>query len=248
MVLLAAASVGASGQTFFVNKGTTLYRVSDGGTDQFTLSDELHSLTIDNNGRFIGGTSVVDGDFEVYELSDPFGTPSLVEIGTTTGRVPTLTNVNGTLYGVQGVTDLFRFDNALNEEFLGNLGIANGVGGSGYDPATDSYYLLNHNENRLYTVDYANAQVVGSIDVDFDFEFLGAEWFGGQLWAAFTDLAAGELILGTVDPGTGGFTLDRVVAGGFGPNSGTVGLAIVPAPTTLAVLGLAGVVAARRRR
>lgn len=248
VTLLAAASVGANAQTFFVSKGTTLYRATDGGIDQFTLSDELHSLTRDDSGRFVGGSSVVDGRFELYELTDPFGTPTLSEIATTSGRVPTLANISGTLHGVQGVTNLFRFDGAFNETFLGNLGIANGVGGSGYDPVTDKYYLLNHEDDTLYTVDYVNALVTDSRSINLDFEFHGAEWFGGQLWAAVTELTLGQLILGTIDPSTGDFTLDRVIADGFGPNSGTVSLAIIPAPATLSLVALAGLGVTRRRR
>lgn len=246
--MLALLAGGASSQTFIITKGTNLYRATDMGVEQFTLDDSLHSLTIDDSGRFIGGSGTLDASIELYELTDPFGTPGLTQIATTTERVPTLTNINGTLYGVQGITNLFRFDNAFNEEFLGDLGIPNGVGASAYDPATDSYYLTNHNNETLYTVDYVNATVSGSTGINFDFEFHGGEWFGGQFWMAVTDLSRGQLILGTLDVGTGEFTFDRVIADGFGALDGTVSLAVIPAPAGLGVLALGGLAASRRRR
>lgn len=260
--LLAAAvvgSIGASavaGPTFIVTKGTTMFRADDNGTEIFTLSDSLHSLTIDKNGAYIGGTGTPDGNYELYELTGPYTkSPALAQVGTTMQRAPTLANINGTLYGFMvdpGDLDadlLFSLDDGFNTNLIGNLGVGNGIGGSAYDPVNDKYYVADHIANVIYDVDYTNATINNTINVPLDFEFHGGEWYEGQFWTALVDLDANNLVVGTFDLDNGTFSEQFIVFEGVSELEGTVSFVVVPAPGAVGLLGLglaAGVI--RRRR
>jgi len=237
MALVGALAAHANaGPTFIITKGKTMFRVDDNGTEQFTLNDALLSLTIDKNGALIGGsgTTLNDGYVELYELTGALGeSPTLVQVGATTQRIPTLTNIQGSLYGITrepgGPNNLlFSMDDDFNISAIGHVGAASELVGSGYDPVNDKYYVADFQQDVLYDVDYTNATINESIDVTSDLGFQGAEWFEGQLWIGQVDNAADALVVGTLDIETGTFNQSFVAFEGVGAIPGTVAFTIVP--------------------
>ena len=123
-----------------------------------------------------------------------------------------------------------------------------GVGGSAYDALTDSFYIIARNDN-LYRIDGYDtsdptAVLVG--DTGADVYNQGMEFVDGVLYAAIQNQAADTLSIGTIDTGTGLFTsLTDIGIDASGPTSLAV---LVPTPGTVAIAGLAGLAATRRRR
>ena len=103
-VLAASGAAVAAGPTFVMSKGDTLFRVIGGTTWEIPIADVLNGSTIADDGSWIVSSGTPDGNFELYELVDPVSvTPSLMQIGTTSTRVPTMANVGGTVFGVTAV-------------------------------------------------------------------------------------------------------------------------------------------------
>lgn len=255
--LLAAATAPAfAGDTFFVMRGDQLYRYDGNSTSQFTMNDTVHSLSATSNGIIgVSNLQINPGDppprnYEVWRLDHGLSAaPVLTQVGNSIDqRYTTLTEINGTLYGL-GEGEIYTLDNAFNRTFVANLTPGEAIGGSGYDsvsgnlyvtgPTTDSFFIQNLDGTR---------SLVGALG--FDFRNQGGEWWNGQYWAALEDVANDRLILGTISTLDGSFTLETVLQQGLGDlgSNQTVGLAVIPSPSSVALLGLGGLVATRRRR
>ena len=89
---------------------------------------------------------------------------------------------------------------------------------------------------------------VGGLGLDI--ENAGAEFFNGMLYAAVQNKASGMLEVGTIDVGSGAFSSLYTIDSFPDPNLDrlVVSLAVIPAPSAMALLGLGGLVASRRRR
>lgn len=250
-------SLASAADTFLVVRSDTLYRYDGNTVTTFTMSDTFHSLSVTEHG-IIGVSNLQENvgnpppDFEIWRLDGALSAaPSLTRIGTFTDqRFPTLTQVGNTLYGI-GEGSVYTVAPDFSLTFVSNVNPGEAIGGSGYDAATDTFYVTGQTSDALFTMDLGSGTIsqVGT-GVGFNFRNQGGEWWNGQYWAAFEDLDNDRLVLGTIDTTTGLFSLEVVLQNGLGDLAAnqTVGLAIIPSPASLALLGLGGLAAARRRR
>lgn len=256
-IIAAAGSLATAGDTFVVTRGDQLYRynASTNTIDQFTMSDTFHSLSSTKLG-IIGVSNLQENvgnpppDFEVWRLDDVASTPSLTRIGTFTDqRFPSLTQVGNTIYGL-GEGMIYTIDNNLNSTFVTNIQPGEAIGGSAYDAVSDTFYVSSQTTDQIFTLNLVDGSLnaIGSLGIDVRNQ--GGEWWRGQYWAAFEDLTNDRLVLGTIDTGTGLFTMQVVLQDGLGvlESNQTMGLAIIPSPSGIALLGLGGIAAIRRRR
>lgn len=252
---LALAAPAFAVDTFVVTRGDQMYRYDGNSVSQITISDTFHSLSSTGLGM-IGASNLQDNvgnpppNFEVWRVNNPAGVPSLTQIGSFVDqRFPTITQVGNTLYGI-GEGNIFTIDNALNTTFVTALQDVNSIGGSGYDANSGTFYVTDGMDDSFYTIDLTDGSrgLVGALG--FDFRNQGGEWWNGQYWAAFEDVTNNQLVLGTISTSDGSFTTEVILDNDLGDlvSNRTVGLAIIPTPSTLALLGLSGLAVTRRRR
>ncbi len=247
-------ATSASGQIFLAVKGNQLFRTDGITVEQFTLSDSLHSLSRMSDGRILGisnDPNPLTGQQEVYRLDGALGAaPTLSQINEVAERYPSFSQVRGRVYGFRTVDTLVTMNPANLSEtgVVGNMGNPQGIGGSGYDRVNDKLYMTNHATGAFYEVDYSNATInqIGLLGLNFLNQ--GGEFFGRTYFTALEDVDRDRFILGTVDVATGQFNFMLTLHSGLANLQGTVGLAVVPAPGALALLGLGALFAARRRR
>lgn len=197
-----------------------------------------------------GGTSQA-----VYRVDNAFsGVPSLVQIATINSRpVSDLTVGNGKIYGVRNVggsgsnLEVVEFDTSFNVTNTYDTGIAIAAvaaGGLAYDAVSDSFYLTDPGADTLWNWSIGgSASVVGVNGFDFDNNDLAIDPNTGTLYGAIENVSDNSWEFGYWNLGSGQFNSLVIVD----DSSGAVGLAI-PSPATLAMLGLGGLVAGRRRR
>ncbi len=257
LILVAALTTSTDAQTFLITQGNTYYRYSAGTTQTYTLGNQITGLTTvpagttagnQNGGAGPGDIFAVangDGGNIAYRLDNPLATPSLTQVGVMGGggnNSPCF--ANGTLYGVLlGVNFLEYNPTTLVANNTWNTGVFGGSGGLVHQNANNFQFVEALNDS-LYT--YAiggTATLVGSLGVDFDNSALEA--YQGTIYAALGRVDTGQLVLGTVSPNTGAFTAIDVIDNYRGES---IGLAVVPAPASAALLGVGGLLAARRTR
>lgn len=250
----ATAAVAQAEPTFFAFQNETVYRFTLNGTiDNFGVSARLMGSSLAPDGTIRGTSAILHGGaYPAFSVTDPMGTPSLAQISNVNaGPYAFVTYVGNTCYSVNSAGELLTMDPVTLAEqgAVGDMGLGSGNVGAGYDAANDTFYMINKETNSLYTVNYNNATpaLVGGLGLDW-FN-AGAEFFDGTLYALIQDPSLGLLQLGSINTGTGEFTLLRTVTT-YDPNGSPmqVSLAVVPAPAGLALLGLGGVAALRRRR
>jgi hypothetical protein len=255
-LVLAAAAPAFAGDTFIVTRGDQMYRYDGNAVDQFTLNDTLHSLSNTDMG-IIGVSNLQSnvGDpppmFETWRLDGAqSNAPTLTQIGTMVDqRFTTVTQVGETLYGL-GEGFVYTVDSASSFTQMAVIDPGEAIGGSGYDAASGNFYVTGPNSDSFFTLNLGTGArtLIGALG--FDFRNQGGEWWDGQYWAALEDVTNDRLVLGTVDTTTGLFSLEVVLQDGLGNlgSNQTMGLAIIPSPSSLALLGLGGLAATRRRR
>ena len=266
-VCLVASSGDAWGGAIFLGtQGNTLYRTDGVTVETFTLSADLTSMAVAPDGT-IWGSALTDADGddygELYTLANPLGaSPSLVwQSDFLEDNTPSLTFVGDTLYGIQktpgadpSTAVLVTIDmNTQSQALVGTGLMGKGGNGTGYDPATDTFYKIHGaglgTPGELGSVDYA---LTGGADPAETFiglmglEYLngGAEFYDGTLYALVQEAGEMELLLGSVDTSTGTFTEMTFIAD---REAAPVALAIIPEPSTLSLLGLLGLAVLRRR-
>jgi hypothetical protein len=251
--VLMLAGTAVAGPTFYAFQENTLHRVNaDTSVDVFTLSGTMISSAVNPAGEIVGVEGRGQRPHNTYRLNDPLGSPSLVTTGQTMNPVNSLTFVGNRAFGFDNLTaDFVELDPVTLDQInnFGNLGFPGSVG-IGYDSGNDTIYAINRTTDELWAVDYHNAtaSLVGSLGVDI--QNGGAEFFGGTLYLANQNLTTGFYEIGTVNVLTGAYTTLYQLGTFPDPNVQTqfVSLSIIPAPGGVAVLGLAGLAAARRRR
>ena len=266
---LVASSEAAWGGTIFLGtQGNTLYRTDGVTVETFVLGADLTSMAVAPDGT-IWGCAMTDADGdnfrELYTLANPLGaSPSLVwQSDFLAENTPSLTFVGDTLYGIQktpgadpSTAVLVVIDLASQSQALvGDNGLmGKGGNGTGYDPATDTFYKIHGaglgTPGELGSIDYAltsGADPAETFIGQMGLEYMngGAEFYGDTLYALVQEVGEMELLLGSVDNSTGAFTeilfLDDREAG-------PVALAVIPEPSTLSLLGVSGLAILRRRR
>lgn len=254
MLAMAAGTVAAQ-PTFLVSNGSTLYRTTLGGaTETFNLGDDIVGMTVAADGTIYATSSTASatsGLFELYTLENSGGAaPSLSLVTDQLANVYTaLTFIGGDLYSsLGGGPRLVNIDlNTFAETEVGNTAVFN-VGGAAYDQNSDTLYWSSGIEDALYSIDYntAAATMIGSLGIDVSQQGMDFFEFDGTLYHAVDNETTGRFELGTTDTSTGAYTfLQTIVDANL---EGSTSIAIIPAPGSVALLGLGGLVATRRRR
>lgn len=256
IALAAGSTLAGVTPTFLATNGDQLYRYDGGGVDTFTLSEQIIGMTVDATGNIVGSSPGTAGSVGLFNLSSPFGSPNLSFVSSTSGNGYTsLSYVGNDLYGFfDGSQRIFNVDTGAD---LGPIGVNNTTfGGSAYDANNDVFYALGRNINddsvSLYTVSgfgggSLSSTLVGSIGVLGD--GLSLEFYDGTLYAAIQNIDNGHFELGSLDLGTGSFNFMQTLATSFSAEGDPTSLAIVvPAPASMALLGMGGLMASRRRR
>lgn len=261
LALAATAGTAVAQPTFLATQGSTLLRYTDGsGTvDSFTLSNPIIGLTTNPSGQIIGSSPGSDPTPGFYSLDNPLGTPSATFLGASGDArgYTSLTYAQGELYGFfDGGQQLFNIDdNTFAGSSLGFIGVNNVTfGGSAYDESSDTFFAMGYDlatfEVFVYEVeDFStnpSGTLIGSSGILGD--GMSLEFFDGVLYAAIQNRTSGAFELGTIDTSTGAFSFEQELASSFSPSGDPTSLVVIPAPGTFAMLGLGGLVAARRRR
>ncbi len=261
MTLTAAAAMiscvgAAQADTFFVFQEETMYRFELGGpVSDFDLGRTLISSSFDDTGRLVGFEARSRTSNHIrpaYEVLGAFGgAPAVSQLDDGLDiAVSSLTYINGRAFGVDTDNNLHEFDATTLADMgiVGNLGFTSN--GLGYDAVNDVLYSIDKNSDLLHTIDYtdASSSVIGSLGIDV--ENAGAEFFNGTLYSSVQNNATGMLEIGTIDTSTGAFTSLQTLASFPDPNLErlVLSMAVIPTPSSMMLLGLGGLVAAKRRR
>jgi len=251
------AGAAAANPVFLATSGSTLFRASSGGgVATFALSDDLVSMFRMPNGEIWGvsATTSVNGTYEIYRLDGALSAaPSLTLLHDGfQATYPGMTYANGFLYGfADGSQHLDRIDpGTFAVSSVGPTGtISNGA--AAHDAATDTFYGMSSNTNALYTIDYALSggptpagTLVGALG--FDFQNHDADFVGGILYTAVQRNDNGAFEVGTISTIDGSYSFLMTLENLYTP--GVVGMVVVPTPSTIASIALAGLLVARRRR
>lgn len=247
---------------FLATDGNRLYRGDLAGNVQpfVTLSAAVQSLTRVPEGYSVPGAVAGDiiatarsgsgGAWSVYRLDDPFGTPALTQIGSTTFGVGSLAFDPQGLFAVNDTVNPLRVTRLDATDFSSLQNYSTGVsvsggGGIASAPGSASLYVTDATNNRLLTwAPGSSASVVGP--AGFGFSNNGLEYLNGALYGALRhDSPGSQMSVGAFDLTTGAFTAVTTITGILGNGTGFV---TVPEPGALSLLCLGGLFAARRRR
>ena len=264
MALCSSALAGAPHDPLFLaTQGDTLFRFGLSGTVQsFTLPDTVIAMARNPQTGTIYAMSEhpTAGPFggELYRLDDPFGAaPTLTLLDDTLTRLyPSITFINGEMYGFENVDDTLRTIDlgTFDETVVGATGFTGitAVGASGFDADNGVLYAMGglSSPEELYTIDWTlsngtdpSATLVGAYTPETLSH--GGEFYNGELWMMTNNADTGFFEIGRFDTGAGSWSSDRAIAPAIQANTALV---IVPAPGGALAMALAGVFAARRRR
>jgi hypothetical protein len=261
---LGLAAQVSMGQTFLHSNGNTLFRttINGGGTmtDTFTLGADLTSLAVNPTTGEIFGAARTDSDgdgmYELYQLNNATGTPSLSLVGDFLAQnTPSLSFVdNGRLLGFQQEpavdenSALVEIDlNMLTQTTIDtDLGFDHQA--SGYDPSSGTLFAnSNDSPASFFSVPFNDMDVMSQLIGPTGQATInnGGEFFNGTYYHVVHEFNVGQ-VLGSINTATGEFTpiLTIDVNNDFGP----VGLAVIPTPGAAALAGIAGLAGLRRRR
>ncbi len=264
---LIAGIANAQSFQFLSSDDATLYRGTNLGLDEtFAGTDEIRGMSILENGVSLNGANAgdvialsspqnINENQTVYRVQNAFGgTPSLVSLGSIDldFAVSDIAFANGRIFGVRnqgtgGTIIIHEFDTnfALLNTFDTGIQLINkGAGGLAYDPSTDLFYVTDPDSDKLWSyVLGGSASLIG--DVGFDFGNNDLAMFNGRLYAGLADLPNNDYRIGEFNLTDGSFASIVTVGGYLG---GAIGTVVVPSAPTLGLLGLAGLLGARRRR
>ncbi|MCW5753141.1 MAG: hypothetical protein KIT24_00365 [Phycisphaeraceae bacterium] len=259
--IVLAAGVASAQVKFLTSDGSTLYRTDGIFTESFDMMGaHTIGMTVVPAGMSITGATAGDviaiddqrnaqGRYNVYRVDNAYtGTPTLVTIGESNRVSNSLVFAGGNLYGANGLNQQFRIHELSLVDFLGSNDVASGfsvlgVGGLAFDGS--GFFFTDNGSNSLYGYDLGTNTVTTLGNSGVSFFNQGLEYFQGQLWGA-VQIAGGNLVIGTWNTTNGAFTQVYDVAPHVQSVTGFV--AIIPAPGSLGLLAVGGMIALRRRR
>ena len=262
VIAAAAGTAWAQPVQFLATDGNRLYRGDLAGNVQpfVTLPVDVQSLTRVPEGYSVAGAAAGDiiataadataGVWRVYRLDDPFGAPTLTQIGSTTFSVGSLAFSPQGLFAVNAsasplrVSSVSMTDFSTIQHYTTGISIAGG-GGIAAAHGSSQFYLTDATNHRLLSWSPGGvATTVGA--VGFGFSNNGLEYLNGQLYGALRlDSPGTQMRVGTFNLSTGAFTSATTITGILGNGTGFV---TIPVPGTAAVLALGGLAVTRRRR
>jgi hypothetical protein len=265
-LLAAAAGIANAGPIALVSYGETLHILDLDGSNhtQLPIADDITSMAVAPNGTIYAASNSDndnDGKRELYILTNPTTTPTLTLVGDFLDmNTPALTFIGNQLYGIQsagGANPDFLVSINPGAQTQSPVGATGEIAGTlrssaaGYDPIGDTLFALSKSADGIINdVDYVNAPDPSSSLIGNSGEHTGnegAEYWDGGLYHAFFNFPTLTLRYGVHDPSDGSYThiatLDPAIDG-----TGPIGMAIIPAPGTIALSAMAGFVAIRRKR
>ena len=250
-LVLATAAPANAEVTYLSAIGTNLVRCTDEGAPiTYSMSgiNDIYAMCRMPSNSEVLAVSTASFGATVYRVDNAWsGTPALTSVATLGRRYGTIAEVDDTLLGL---ADGYLYEIDLSdpgtpvETLIGNTGI-DGTGGSGYDPATKTWYVGSTADDKLYTVDplTAAATEIGSFGLDLGTQ--GMEWYDGQLHVMTQNNASGSVEIGTMDTTSGKYMYSfDLISGGGNIVSGALAIP-EPASALLLVCGL--LIAGRRR-
>lgn len=241
-----------------ISQGTTIYRYQGGTVQSSLVNDTINGMTnapfgmtVGNmNGGASNGDVIALGSTAVYRVDNPATNPTLTQIGLRGGPNASPTFLNGRMFGVAGVLPqgsiIVEWDPVTFTEInRWSTGVFGGPGGLVAVPGTfDQFYYSEFNSDMIWHYrlgDTFSTPLCATPNNDY----VGLEMIGGTIYASYALPATRQFVLG-VQSLTGSFNQLAVLDT---YHTGITGLAeLVPAPGTAAMLALAGILAARRRR
>ncbi|MEM7755492.1 MAG: hypothetical protein AAF297_07625 [Planctomycetota bacterium] len=256
LAIAAVAGVASAQPTFFAFQDDTLFRggVNGGGVQSFTLSETIIAAEFDGSGDLFAHSSPFSPNgSQGYRVDNAFGAApslSLSGSGLQNPGPSSIAFIGNQAFGFNTQGDFVEYDpNTLAEiNVIAAQQLGVGGNGLGYDAVNDVLYMVDRNNDALFTVDYTTGDITTVGDLGVDIQNAGATFFDGQLWAAFQNNSTGNLEVGTIDVNSGALSSAFTLAGFPTGTPATVAFAVIPAPGSIAVLGLAGLAASRRRR
>ncbi|MBX3323601.1 MAG: hypothetical protein KF757_11485 [Phycisphaeraceae bacterium] len=251
-----AQYVTGHGQKLFLTNADTLQ------TEVLNLADgegawTFSGMTTDSRGRIIAHTiNQAQAVTEFYRVGSNKNTdaPTMVRIGTGNATYNTITYVGERLFGVerQGSLNVIVEIDTQSFEKIGEWhNLTQAIGGMAYNEATDEFVFGDSRTRNFYAVSAsdANAEVrlIGHAGMNFGGN--GIELFDGRLYGSFIRAGTLDLVMGEISMTTGQITiLANLGASTAGAGTSFTVIPTIPSPTGLALLGLGGLAAIRRRR
>jgi len=211
------------------------------------------AISTDFTGRVLVHGINSSGGGTFYQLR---GNPSnlwLDPIASTQSAYHSFTYVGERMFGVknfQGSLDEIVELNPYTFAEVGSFGIFDlGIGGLAYVPNLNEFVVSDTRTNSFYGIAYDGGGDRGSVRLighaGMRWGANGLEYHDGVVYGTAIRGEDMQLVFGSVDLDTGHFTVERVLGEA---ERGAVGFGFVPAPGSVALLGLGGMLAARRRR
>ncbi len=247
------SSVALADVTYLATHSSTLYRFtpeSRPDIETFELGTPVRGLCFDGTSVFGIATTTDDSDFVIVENAVS-GTPTLTVLAELDRSYGDLAKVGDLFFAFsRDGRDLYSIDVSDPADPVETYIGTNSVGGNGavaYAPAGDTLYAISKYADALSSVNRATGGLsyIGDLGID-DLE-AGAEWFEGQLYLAVQSGTSFDLEIGRVDVATGAYTPVFTLGEGIAAEVAT-GLAIVPEPTSVALLLAGSFLAWRRMR
>ncbi|MFW5697789.1 MAG: PEP-CTERM sorting domain-containing protein [Fimbriimonadaceae bacterium] len=257
-------TAGASAQVnFLAAQGTTVYQVDN----LLNITTQTTAFDITGLGQVPLGVTVGSGPtagsydivatnpnspFDLYRVDDPFGTPTLVDLGDLSDPDFSPVFKDGTLFGIStdgGNITIRDYDNTtLQQVNSWDTGADGATGGLAYI-GNDEFLFLNNSDDTLNKYKLGDASSTVVYQFGFDFGNMGADLYNGVLYTSLANLDTNEFVLGALninDLNNVSYSdlavLDTV-------KGGSVGLAAVPEPASMLALGAGlAALAARRRK
>ena len=251
LLALAGCAGGASAQLFGSDNAGNYFLVDEatGAATIITADDSTYNFgggatEIEiNPATGVGYAQNPDGNFS-GNIFDGVTGASLGASNPTADSFQGLEYVGGTLFatGFGGSsTILYTLDPVTGQEtVVADTGLTNPLNGLAYDVDAGIMYASSGRTQELFTIDLGTGvpTLVGSMGVTVGSIEFGAS---GLLYGGGGQQQRGNIY--TIDPLTGSSTL----VGATGLGTVVTGLTLLPAPSSLALLALAGMCTRRRR-
>lgn len=249
--------LGSDGSTYYQGHANSLDDTFVGVIDIMGMAGfQIQSVDVPGfgTGDVIGVDNPLPGTPQkLYKINGAlFGTPAPVELATLDGVISDIALTGDSIFGIDShvageTIKLIEYDTSFDMIASYDTGVMTDTGGDvglAYNYFTDRFFFTTP-DGELYRYKLGNAPVLAG---SFDF-LAGASDLGfitqGSTYAAVANLDASEWLYVRLDPSDASYTL-KVNAGEYG--GGSVGLAVVPAPGSLTLLGAGGLFTRRRRR
>lgn len=274
-LVLVAGSAASAQLTHYFTQGDRLFVTSNNGVTVTQINMTLNgstaptisSLAFDPMGNLWGGTTAGGN---LYRINTTTGALTSTAIPALGGQTNTFDfRMNGSVLELLtfttftgGRTD-FQIRNANTGAVISAAttvltGVNPGIPASAYPGSGNTMYALDglsYNLRALNLSAISTPTVIGNTGITWS--QAGGAWHNGQMWLG-TRIGAYNTSTGQQNHGTSGFRFGTIntTTGAFTqvftvserPFGGGFGYAVIPTPASAALLGLAGIAAARRRR